>query len=130
MSTTDNTYKVSQEYEIIPHQKGQAYPISVKEWDYIKGKVKNINIEINIFYTIGFLLIGSSISCIITIFATDFKDDVSKYTTWSILGITAVCGGLSVYFGRDKHKTEMAKPTEVIAQMDLIESRFGTIDHT
>jgi hypothetical protein len=129
MSATNETYKVSQEYEIIPHQKGQAYPINVKEWNYIKAKVKNIKIDINIFYTVGFLLIGSSISCVITIFATDFKDDTSKYVTWSILGITAICGILSVYFGNDKHKTEMAKPTEIIAQMDLIESRFGVIDH-
>lgn len=128
MNTTNENYKVSQEYEIIPHQKGQAYPINVKEWDYIKGKIKDINIDINIFYTIGFLLIGSSISCLITIFATDFKDDTSKYTTWTILVTTAVCGLLSVYFGNDKHRTEIAKPTEIVAQMNLIESRFGVIE--
>ena len=128
MSGTENTYKYSQEHEIIPPQKGQSYPISVKEWNFLKDKVKDIEIDINIFYTIGFLLLGASLSCLITIFATEFKTDASKYLTWAIFGITVISGALAVYFGVDKHKTEMAKPTEITAQMNLIESRFITVN--
>ena len=48
MSGIENKFNVSQEFEIIPHQKGKAYPIGVKEWDFIKNKISEINIEIKI----------------------------------------------------------------------------------
>ena len=38
MSEEQSNFNVSQEFEIIPHQKGQAYPIGVKEWEYLKKK--------------------------------------------------------------------------------------------
>lgn len=124
MENNKNNFNISQEFEIIPHQKGKAYPIGVKEWGYIKKKICEINIEVNNFHAIGFLLLGASVSCLITIFATDFKTNSSKYLTWTIFGITFIGGILSVYFARDKHKQESAKPSEIVNQMELIESRF------
>ncbi|MGF7028450.1 hypothetical protein [Sphingobacterium multivorum] len=125
MSNNQNNFNVSQEFEIIPHQKGKAYPIGVKEWDFIKNKVKEIKIEVNNFIQIAYLLLGASVSCLITIFATEFKTDSSKYLVYSIFGITLVCGLLSLYFAKEKHKQESAKPNEIINQMELIESRFA-----
>lgn len=124
MTEEQNNFNVSQEFEIIPHQKSKAYPIGVKEWEFIKKKIREINIEINNFHAIGYLLLGSSASCLITMFATDFKDDVSKYFIWTIFGISLIGGLLSVYFAKEKHKQEGAKPSEIINQMELIESRF------
>ncbi|PHQ86183.1 MAG: hypothetical protein COB65_01500 [Thalassobium sp.] len=124
MSEEKSSFNVSQEYEIIPHQKGQAYPIGVKEWEYLKNKIKEVNIQINNFHTIGYLLLGASVSCLITIIATDFANDTSKYLTWAIFGVTAICGLLAIYFAKDKHQQESAKPTEIVNQMELIESRF------
>lgn len=124
MSGEQNNFNVSQEFEIIPPQKGQAYPIGVKEWEYLKEKVKQINIEINNFHTIGYLLLGASASCLTTIIATNFNDDKSKYLTWALFGVTLICGLLAIIFAKDKHKQESSKPNEIINQMELIESRF------
>jgi hypothetical protein len=124
MSGEQNNFNVSQEFEIIPPQKGQAYPIGVKEWEYLKEKVKQINIEINNFHTIGHLLLGASASCLTTIIATNFNDDKSKYLTWALFGVKLICGLLSIIFAKDKHKQESSKPNEIINQMELIESRF------
>lgn len=124
VNNKQNTFNISQEFEIIPHQKGKAYPIGVKEWEFIKKKIGEINIDVNNFHAIGFLLLGASTSCLITIFATEFKTDSSKYFTWAIFGISLIGGLLSVYFARDKHKQESAKPHEIINQLELIESRF------
>ncbi|MGJ8593072.1 MAG: hypothetical protein ACSHXF_11010 [Aquaticitalea sp.] len=124
MSDNQNKFNVSQEFEIIPHQKGKAYPIGVKEWEFIKNKICEIKIDVNNFHAFGFLLLGASASCLITILATEFKTDSSKYLTWAIFGVTLIGGFLSVYFANDKHKQESAKPTEIINQMELIESRF------
>lgn len=127
MSGAENKFNVSQEFEIIPHQKGKAYPIGVKEWDFIKKKINEINIEINNFHSIGFLLLGASFSCLITIIATDFNEDAYEYLTWTIFGISLIGGILSIYFSNDKLKQESAKPKEIVNQMELIESRFETI---
>jgi len=127
MSNSKNDFKVSQELEIIPHQKGKAYPIAVKEWEFLKGKIKEVKVEVNNFHAIGFLLLGASISCLITIFATEFKEDSFKYLTWTIFGISLIGGLLSIYFASDKNKQENAKPTEIVSQMELIESRFESI---
>ena len=48
MSGEQNNFNVSQEFEIIPHQKGQAYPIGVKEWEYLKEKINT-----NIYFFMG-----------------------------------------------------------------------------
>ena len=45
MSENQNNFSVSQEYELMSHQKGKAYPISINEWDFIKTKLKSINIS-------------------------------------------------------------------------------------
>ncbi len=126
MIESENKFNVSQEFEIIPHQKGKAYPIGVKEWDFIKKKINEINIEINNFHSIGFLLLGACLSCLISIIATDFKKDSNEYLTWTIFGISLIGGILSIYFSNDKLKQESAKPKEIVNQMELIESRFET----
>ncbi|SFF42656.1 hypothetical protein [Flavobacterium xueshanense] len=127
MAGTGNKFNVSQQFEIVPHQKGKAYPISVNEWVFIKSKIKGINIEINNFYWIGFLLLGACASCLITIIVTDFKNDYNaKYITWSFFSVSLLTGLLCLYFAKDKHKQEEIKPDEIISQMELIESRFET----
>lgn len=128
MKNNENKFNVSQEFEIIPTQKSRAYTISVKEWDYLKAKISKINIEINNFYWIGFLFLGASASCLLTLLITDFKNDISlKYITCSFLIISTLIGLLCLYFSKEKHKDEINKPTEVLSQMELIESRFEKI---
>lgn len=129
MTNKESTYNISQEFEIIPHQKGKAYPIGVKEWEFIKSKLNEIDIDINIFFTVGFLLLGASASCLITIIATKFTEVSSKYLTWSLFGVSLIGGLLSVYFANDKRKQESSKPKEIINQMNLIESRFNNSEN-
>jgi hypothetical protein len=117
-------FNVSQKFEIIAPQTGKAYPIGLKEWNFLKKKIKEIKVEINNFHAIGYLLLGASASCLITILATTFQDDKSKYICWSIFFVTLIGGFLSIYFATDKHKQESAKPQEILNQMELIESRF------
>ncbi len=120
----NNNFKISQEFEILQHQKGKAYPISIKEWEFIKNEIKEINVNVNIFYSIGFLFLGASMSGFITIFTTEFKTEMSKYLTCGFVALFLIIGILSVYFAIDKHKQEASKPKEIIKKIELIESRF------
>lgn len=126
MNGDENKFNVSQEYEIIQHQKDKAYPIGVKEWNFLKEKIRRIKVQVNNFHAVGFLLLGASASCLITVLATTFSDDKSKYLCWSIFFISFIGGVLSLFFAKDKHKEAVQKPQEIIDQMELIESRFKT----
>jgi hypothetical protein len=118
-------YQVSQNLDLIPHQTGKAYTISVKEWNFLKGRIQQLKIEINNFYWIGYSLLGASFSSFITVLVTNFGEDVgAKYILWSLFSLTLITGSLSLYFSNDKHKEESSKPSEIISQMQLIESKF------
>lgn len=124
MNGDGNKFNISQEYEIVQHQKGKAYPIGINEWNYIKEKIRKVKVEVSDFYAIGFLLLGAAASCFITIQATTFSNDSSKYFCWALFFISLICGLLSVLFAKYKHKQENEKPKDIINHMDLIESRF------
>jgi hypothetical protein len=109
MNTRKGKFNVSQEFEIILHQPGKAYPIGLKEWSFLKKKIKEINIEVSNFYAIGYLLLGASISCIITILTTQFQDDKSKFFCCGIFGVSLIGGLLTIYFAFDKHKREYTR---------------------
>ena len=126
MDNNQGNYTIFQNLEIIPPQKIKAYTVDVKDWEFLKGKINEIKITVNGFYSIGFLLLGASISSLITIFATDFQDDASKYLTWTFFAVSLLGGLLSTCFARDKHKQENAKPKDIIAQMKLIEDKLET----
>lgn len=124
MSDNQSNFSVSQEYELMSHQKGKAYPISINEWNFIKEKLKLIDIKVNNFNKIGFLLLGACVPCLITLIATEFAKVHYKYLVITLFAIFLVCGILSLYFSKEKHKSESAKPSEILNQMELIESRF------
>ncbi|MBL87731.1 MAG: hypothetical protein CMO82_13890 [Winogradskyella sp.] len=125
---SQNKFEISQQYELMSHQKGKAYPISISEWEFIKKKLEKINIKVNDFNKIGFLLLGASVPCLITLIATEFTDVRYKYLVIALFFIFLICGSLSLYFSKEKHETEIAKPTEILNHMKLIESRFESDD--
>jgi len=118
------TYNISQDFEIIPPKKGKVYPILIQEWTFIKGKIKDIKIEINLYHTIGSILVGASLSFLSTNLTAEFKDPKTGIICWALFGVTGVCGLLSFIFGEGQRKSHNAIPLDVTKQMELIESRF------
>ncbi|WP_412984685.1 hypothetical protein [Pontimicrobium sp. IMCC45349] len=128
MSDNGNNFSVSQEYELMSHQKGKAYPIAISEWKFIKDKLGEIDINVNIFNKIGFLFLGACVPCLITLLGTEFQDIRYQYLVIALFGIFLVGGLLSLYFSQEKHKSETSKPIDILNQMKLIESRFESSD--
>lgn len=123
------TFNISQDFEIIPPKKGKVYPILVQEWTFIKDKIKAIKIEINLFQTIGSILIGASLSFLGTNIATEFKDPDTKTICWALCGVLGICGLLSFIYGEGQRKFHNTIPNDVVSQMDLIETRYEPL-HT
>ena len=54
------------------------YLIFVHDWDYIKKKIDRINISMNWFNSLGFLLIGAALSCLVAIVSSKQEEGGSN----------------------------------------------------
>ncbi len=123
MNNKEQNFTYSQDYELLRQKKGKAYSIKVKDWDYIKSQLDKIKIETNYFNPLGWLLLGGTISCLITIISTDLPTE-RKNIMWVIIISTFVCGGLSLYFAHKTHYSENIKPKDLKDYMDRIDEDF------
>jgi hypothetical protein len=126
------SFKMSQDYEIIPPKKKRAYPILVEEWIYLKKKISSIRDDANLYHTMGSVLLGVAGSALTTALTLDLPKSQGGQTampiiiSWFIFVSSLVCGGLSLFFGRNQRQVQKAAASEVIQQMDLIEQRYDT----
>jgi hypothetical protein len=126
------SFKMSQDYELIPPKKKRAYPILVEEWNYLKNKISAIRDDANLYHTIGSILLGVAGSAITTALTLDLPKSPEGQTampiiiSWFISASSLVCGGLSLFFGHNQRQVQKASASEVIQQMGLIEQRYET----
>lgn len=124
------TFKMSQDYELIPPKKKRAYPILVEEWEHLKKKIGNIRDDANLYHTVGSILLGIAGSAFVTALTLDLpkvnEDQIALpiIIAWFIFLSSLICGGLSLFFGHNQRQVQKASATEVIQQMSLIEKRY------
>jgi len=124
------SFKMSQDYELVPPQKKRAYPIPIEEWEHLKKKIHNISDNANIYHTIGSALIGVAGSALVAALTLDIPLGDNSSTpmpiliSWFIFVSTLICGGLSIIFGRTQRKVQNSNTNDVIEQMKLIERRY------
>jgi hypothetical protein len=126
----EDNYKFSQDYELIAPQKQKSYPISISEWTIIKNKISSIKENAILWHTIGSILIGASISTLITALINDFKTEKLLWTCWSVFIITAITGGLSFYFGKEQRLIHNQSKVDVLDFMKIVEDRFPNSNST
>jgi hypothetical protein len=119
-----DNYKFSQDYELIAPQKQISYPISISEWTIIKSKISGIKDSANFWHTLGSILLGASISTLITALINDFNTEKLLWTCWFVFVITGISGGLSFYFGKQQRVTHSQTKIDVLDFMGIIEERF------
>jgi len=128
--TNEASFKMSQDYELVPLQKKRAYPILIEEWEHLKKKIHSISDNANIYHTIGSALIGVAGSAFVVAltFDTQPEDNSSIPTSilisWFIFVSALICGGLSLFFGKTQRKVQNSNTNDVIEQMKLIEKRY------
>jgi len=125
------TFKMSQDYELIPPKKRRAYPILVEEWNYLKEKIRKIRDNANFYQTIGSVLLGVAGSALVTALTLDLpKPEGSNATplpiliAWFAFVTALICGGLALYFGKAQRDVQTSSAKEVIEHMELIEKRY------
>lgn len=121
----DQNFRMSQNYDIVPPQEKQAYPIPVDDWGYLREKVKGISDNANLYHTVGSVLFGVSGSAIVTALTLDTKISANlPIIAWAVCAVSFICGGLAFFFGREQRKVQRTCVNDVITHMDLIEKRY------
>ena len=125
----DDSFKMSQGYDVIQPKPGRAYPILCTEWEYIKTQIKSIKTSFGWYYTGGSLLLGAAISTLIAILTGAFNpvddtNNVSLIIALSVVTSTGFIGMISLYFANESKEVAEKKAAEVVTQMELIEQRY------
>lgn len=124
------SFKMSQDYEILPPQKKRAYPILVEEWEHIKTRIRNIQDNVSFFHTTGSVLLGVAGSAIIAALTLNLPATAEGtvafpiLVSWSIFFLCLICGILSLYFASKQREIQRTTASDVIQQMSLIEQRY------
>jgi hypothetical protein len=133
--STDPSFKMSQDYELIAPQKKRAYPILVEEWLHLKDKISAITDDANLYHTIGSILLGVAGSALVAASTLDLPKSeqgtmaMPLIIAWFICVTTVICGGLSLLFGGKQREIQSSSTQDVIQQMELIEKRYE-VDET
>jgi hypothetical protein len=127
----ESSFKMSQDYEVVPLRKQRAYPILIEEWQHLKEKIRQIHDDANFYHTIGSVLLGVAGSALLTALTLDIPKPQGTTTmpmpiviSWFTFLATAACGSLSLYFGKTQRDVQRSNAAEVISHMELIEKRY------
>jgi len=128
--TNDPSFKMSQDYELVPPQKKRAYPILIEEWQHLKEKIQNIRDNANLYHTIGSALIGVAGSAFVAALTLnipvpeDGSTPMPVVISWFIFISASICGALALFFGHSQRKIQNSNANDVIEHMELIEKRY------
>jgi magnesium-transporting ATPase (P-type) len=78
---------------------------------------------------LGWLLIGATFTTFIAILTGSFAVPSGSITTkeiiaWAVVAVTLICGLLSLYFAYLRRGDTKMKSSDVLKQMQIIESRY------
>jgi hypothetical protein len=133
--SSDPSFKMSQDYELIAPQKKRAYPILVEEWNHLKSKISSITDDANFYHTIGSVLLGIAGSALVAALTLNLPQNTQGgmamplILAWFIFISAFICGGLSLLFGGKQRDIQNSSTQDVIQQMNLIEKRYE-VDET
>jgi len=123
-------FEISQGFSIIQPNPDRAYPIPCTEWNYLKNKIGKISEKINVYHTLGSILLGAAASTIIALVSGGFpkteEGEVSSQIiiAWACVVVCLICGGVCMLFAFEKRKVSDVKSSDVISHMEVIEQRF------
>jgi hypothetical protein len=121
--TAPGQFQISQGLTVLPPKSGNAYPIPCDEWDALKGKCEAMSNEPWFFQSAGFLLLGAAASTFTSILIGAYSA-TSDTVAWAVVVVTAICGGLCLYFAHKEKGVERARARDVVTQMQIIERRY------
>lgn len=120
-------YQLSHGLDVLHPKSSEAYPIPCEEWTMIRSKIEKLTPEPWFFQSLGMLLLGTTLSTVVTIVIGTFQlptQQIALVIAVSVVAITFICGLLCLYFAYKERGVHLERATDVLAQMDVIETRY------
>ncbi|EPJ7186863.1 hypothetical protein N1Z88_003638 [Citrobacter amalonaticus] len=128
--STDPSFKMSQDYELIPPKKKRAYPILVEEWVHLKTRIKGIRDNANFYHTAGSIIMGVAGSALVAALTLNLPNEADGrmafplIIAWFIFVSSIICGALCLFFAYHQREAQKTSAGDIITQMELIEQRY------
>lgn len=105
-------------------------PVTMKEWERIKEAVLTIKNSSNLYYSLGFLLLGAFLSSVAPVWLAWCEyaggGAIAGATVWTAVSVLClVCGIFALQTGKQHKKVTRMRAEDVIAMMLTIEERRG-----
>lgn len=118
----NESFRLSQNVDIINKKESSAYPIDVRDWELIKRRLMNLSFGFNYLNSFGSLFVGAGLSTLITYLT------ISKEFQFRCLVIGIGCillGFICFIFAYLINKEKNIRVSDTIEEMEHIERRFS-----
>ncbi len=130
-----STFVIAQKMDMLSPIHAKGYPISCREWNFMKSKVETIREDVNWFHTIGSALLGAAIPTLLSLITgvIPWRDESGNCTTiWivscSVFAVTISISIVCLLFAQKQKEITSWKSRDVLNLMKNIEDRFPSIE--
>ena len=121
---SNQPFQVSQALRIQIPKDTPAYPVPCNEWSLIKNKITDLSFSNDYFNDGGWAALGAGISVFASTFSGGIFSEIIQDTIWVIAVSLVIIGILCLVFANQQKKQKKAQASEILAQMEIIESRY------
>jgi len=124
--TETGGFRISQGLDVLAPKSGNAYPIPCDEWEFLKGKLRQVSTQPLIYQTAGSLLTGAGISTFVTILIgtlPPLSQSPARVIAWAVVVVEMICAAC-FFFAHQQRRMGSVHVSDVITQMELIEQRY------
>ena len=121
-------FHISLGLDVLTPKSGNAYPIPCDDWDFLKGKLRQVSEPPWVYQNAAPLLFGVGLATLATIITGTLPPLSSSsqaiVIAWAIVAVTSTCGLVCLHFAKEQKKMRSAHVADVIVQMEIIERRY------
>lgn len=124
-------FRMSQGYDVLQPKTGRAYPVPCDEWEFLKGKLRQVSTSPWIYQTAGSLLGGAGITTFVTILTgtlPPLSQSQALVIAWAVVTVSIITAAACFFFADQQRKMQSVQVSDVITQMELIERRYERSD--
>lgn len=131
--TETGGFRISQGLDVLAPKSGNAYPIPCDEWEFLKGKLRQVSTSPWIYQTAASLFGGVGITTLVTILTGTLPPPPQSQAlviAWAVVAVSTVCAFACFFFADQQRGMRSVHVADVITQMELIERRYERLEGT
>lgn len=125
--TETGGFRISQGLDVLAPRAGNAYPIPCDEWEFLKGKLRQVSTVPWLYQTAASLLGGAGITTLVTILTgtlPPLSQSRALVIAWAVVAVSIICALACLFFADQQRRMRSVHVSDVITEMELIERRY------